>query len=159
MNLVKFNKAFVKWSWPTLLHLQFWRYWTISFPCKSICWKIITEVSKIMKSVQCDIIFIFIEISETPNSFVKIRLVLEIKNCCWFHKKKLSLKTRLHKKCSMLIRAANWELSFLYQLRGFRNTFQALFARKRGLTHPYFVYKMNHFNIVFYLAGDKWHRF
>ena len=55
----------------------------------------------------------------------------------------------------MLIRATNWELSFLYQLRGFRNTFQALFARKRGLTHPYFVYKMNHFNIVFYLAGDK----
>ena len=40
-----------------------------------------------MKSVQCDITFIFIEISETPNSFLKLRLVLEIKNRCWFHKK------------------------------------------------------------------------
>ena len=39
-----------------------------------------------MKSVPCDLTYIFVELSETLNSFVKIRLVLEIKNVASFKK-------------------------------------------------------------------------
>ena len=40
-----------------------------------------------MKSVQRDLTFVFIELSETPNSFVKISLVLEIQTLVvsWKH--------------------------------------------------------------------------
>ena len=48
--------------------------------------QITAEVSKITKSVPSDLIFIFIGLSETPNSFVKIRLVLVIKNVVSFIK-------------------------------------------------------------------------
>ena len=46
----------------------------------------------------------------------------------------------------MLIRATNWQLSFLYQLLHFQKrnlwyTIQTLFLRKRGLGHPDFLYK------------------
>ena len=37
-------------------------------------------MSKIRKSAQCDLTFIFIKLSETLNSFTKIRLVLEMKD-------------------------------------------------------------------------------
>ena len=45
----------------------------------------------------------------------------------------------------ILIRAANWQLSFLYQFHRFQNVnlwyfFQTFFARKRGLGHSYFLY-------------------
>lgn len=45
----------------------------------------------------------------------------------------------------ILIRAANWQLLFLYQFHRFQNLnlwyfFQTFFARKRGLGHPYFLY-------------------
>ena len=48
-------------------------------------------------------------------------------------------------KHSKLIRAANWKLSFLYQICRFQNrnlwcNFQTLLARKRGLAHPFFLY-------------------
>ena len=54
------------------------------------------EVSKITKSVPYDLTFIFIEISEKANGFVKVRPVLEMKNVTSFIKTFL-LKTRLHK--------------------------------------------------------------
>ena len=38
------------------------------------------------KSVRCDLTFIFIELLETPNGFVKKRLVLEIKDVASFVK-------------------------------------------------------------------------
>ena len=46
----------------------------------------------------------------------------------------------------MLTRAANWQLSFLYQIRRFQNknlgcNFQTLLARKRGIAHPFFLYE------------------
>ena len=59
---------------------EFLRYCTILFLCKSLCLKITAEASKITASVRCDLIFICIELSEIISSFVKIRLVLEIKN-------------------------------------------------------------------------------
>ena len=49
--------------------------------------QITAEVSKIKKSVRCDLTFIFIELSKTPYSFIEIRLVLEIKNVVSFIKK------------------------------------------------------------------------
>ena len=42
--------------------------------------QITAEVTKIRKCAQCDLTFIFIKFSETLNSFVKIRLVLEFNN-------------------------------------------------------------------------------
>ena len=54
--------------------------------------------SRIRKSVHCDLTFIFIELSETLNSFVKISLVLEIKKR--FIKTRFYLKTgcmKMHK--------------------------------------------------------------
>ena len=43
----------------------------------------ITEVSKVTKSFQCNLIFIFIKLLETSNSFVKMRLVIELKNVAY----------------------------------------------------------------------------
>lgn len=62
----------------------------------------------------------------------------------------------------LTLRATNW--SFLLYLRRFQNinlwqTFQTLFARKEGLTFPplLFLYmKINHFNVVFHIIGEKW---
>ena len=79
-NLVGRYKGFLKWSWPMLKHLQFWRYCTISLSSKSLCFQITAEVSKITKSVSCNLVFIFIELSGAANSFLKIRLALKIKN-------------------------------------------------------------------------------
>ena len=50
------------------------------------------------------------------------------------------------RKRALLIRATDWPLSFLYQLRRFQNrnlwyNFQTLFERKRGLPHLYFLYE------------------
>ena len=59
---------------------EFLRYCRILFLRKSLCLKITAEARKITASVRCDLIFICIELSETISSFVKIRLVLEIKN-------------------------------------------------------------------------------
>ena len=46
-------------------------------PCKSLCLQINAEVSIIAESVRGDLTFIFIE---TSDSFVKLCLVLKIKN-------------------------------------------------------------------------------
>ena len=54
---------------------------------KSLCLQITAEASKITKTVQCDLT---IELSETPNSFVKIRLVLEVRKIVSF------IKTRFY---------------------------------------------------------------
>lgn len=70
--------------------------------------------------------FIFIEVSETANSFVK-RCTREKKNFASFIKtrfywKQSCIKMRKYAKTLlMLIRATNWELSFLYQLQPFQN--------------------------------------
>ena len=50
------------------------------------------------------------------------------------------------RKSFILIRIANWQLWFLYQLRRFQNrnlkyTFQALCGQKRRLAHPYLLYE------------------
>ena len=66
------------------------RYCEISFLCKSLCLQMTAEVNKITVSVQCNLIFIFVELSEIANSFVEIRLVLEIQNFASF------IKTRLY---------------------------------------------------------------
>ena len=50
------------------------------------------EVSKTPKSVKSNLTFIFIELSKRANSFVKIRLVFEIKNVASF------IKTRCYWK-------------------------------------------------------------
>ena len=57
---------------------------------QKLCLLITAEVSKITGIAPFDINFIFIELSEISNSFVKIRLVLEIKNFVTF------IKTRFY---------------------------------------------------------------
>ena len=63
---------------------------TISFPLNSFCLQIPAEVSKIGKSLRCDLNFVFIKLPEAAKSFVKIRLVLEMKNVTSF------IKTRFY---------------------------------------------------------------
>ena len=74
---------------------------TISFPRKIFCLQISADVSKVTKILQCDLNFIFIKLSETANSFVKISLVLEIKNVTnftktSFHCRRGCIKMRKH---------------------------------------------------------------
>ena len=54
--------------------------------------QVTAEVSKIIESITCDLIFIFIELLESANSFVKMCLVLEIINVTTF------IKTRFYWK-------------------------------------------------------------
>ena len=70
--------------------LQFLRYCTISFPCKSPSLQITAEVRKITKSVPINLTLIFIDVSEIANSFVKARLVFKIKDIASF------IKTRFY---------------------------------------------------------------
>ena len=61
------------------------------------------------------------------------------------------------RNCFILIRATNWQSSFLYQLRRFENrnlwyTFQTLFALKRGPTHPHLLYENE--SLQHYLSYD-----
>ena len=50
------------------------------------CFYITPQVSKITKSVQCDLIFIFNKLPDTSDSFVKTHLVLNIKHVNSFMK-------------------------------------------------------------------------
>ena len=54
-------------------------------------------------------------------------------------------------------KGCNLAIVLLYQSRRFQNrnlgcNFQTLFSRKRGLENPTFYMKINHFDIVFYIA-------
>ena len=56
-------------------------------------------------------------------------------------------------KCSMLTRAANWQLSFLYQIRRFKiELWGAIFKHYRhenvALHTPFFYLKMNHLEVL-----------
>ena len=114
---------------------------------QNLCLKI-AEVSKIAKSVQCDLTFIFIELSETANSFMKIPLVLEIKIVVSFIKTRFYWKwgcIKMHKHAEAF-HASFIQLPFLYQLcffqnRNLRYSFQRLFAQKWGLEHLYILYE------------------
>ena len=73
-NLVELYKKFLIWFWSTLQHLHFWGYCTVSFPFQNPFLQIIALVSKITKSVQGILTFIFVKLSEKASSFVKIIL-------------------------------------------------------------------------------------
>ena len=115
-----------------VISLLLWRYCTISFLSKSLCLQITAAVSKITKSVSSDLTFIFIK------SFVKVRLVVKINSIASFIKTRFywerdCIKCANMQKCSVLIRANNWQLSLLHQLRRFQNrnswyNFQTLFG-------------------------------
>ena len=55
---------------------QFWRYCSVTFPCKSFCLQVTGEVRIVTKSVQSILFLIFIELSKRANSFVEMYLVL-----------------------------------------------------------------------------------
>ena len=101
--------------------------------------QITAKASKIRKSVQCDLTFIFIELS-----------LLEIKNVASFIKtcfylKRGCMKMRKHAETFHTNKGCKLAIVFLNQFRSFQNrnlgcNFQTLFARKRGLAHPYSLY-------------------
>ena len=108
------------------------------------------EVSKIMKNVQCNLSFVFIELSETANTFVKKRL---LKNR--FHRKRGFMKMLKHEEIFDANKGYKLELSLLYQLCRLENrnlwcTCQSLFDQ--ALHTPTFYMKINHFNIAFHMA-------
>ena len=62
---------------------------------------------------------------------------------------------RKHMETFMLIRATNWQLSFLYRLLRFQNRnlwydFQALFARKQGLAQPFILLFICLFSLLYH---------
>ena len=74
--------------------------------------QITAEVNEISKNVKCNLTFLFVELSETADNFVKIRLVLEIKDIASFIKyvfieNEAASKYVYMWKCFILIRAAN----------------------------------------------------
>ena len=85
------------------------------------------------------------------NSFVKIRLVLEIRNVASFIKarfylKRGCIKMRKHAETFHANKGCHLAIAFLYQFRRFQNrnlgcNFQTLFSWKRGLANPYFLYE------------------
>ena len=84
--------------------MQFWRSYWILLPYRSICLQITPEVRKITKIVQCNITFIFIELSETSENFLKICLIFEIKNVTSFIKTHFYWMqgcTKMHKHAEM----------------------------------------------------------
>ena len=58
--------------------------WRILITYESLYLQITPDVNKVMKNVQRHLTFIFIELSETATSFVKIRLAFVIKNVASF---------------------------------------------------------------------------
>ena len=71
-----------------------------------------SELSKIAKNVQYHLIFIFIELADTNNSFLKMYLALEIKNVASFnqtrfYEKQDSIKMYKYAECFILITTTN----------------------------------------------------
>ena len=107
------------------------------------------------------LIFIFIEPSKTMNSFLKLRLVLEIKNVFSFLKTRFYLKRgciKMHKHAW----AENWQSSFLFHFavckkKNLGCNFLTLFAQKRSLAHHYFTFymKINLSDIAFHMTWEE----
>ena len=95
--------------------------------------------------------FIFIEPSETINSFLKICLVLEIKNVASFIKTRFYVKRgciemRKHAETFHANKGCKLTIFFFIPFRCFQNrnlgcNFQTLFARKGGLAQPLLLYE------------------
>ena len=100
---------------------------------------------------------------------MKIRLVLEIKNVTSFIKTRFywkwgCAKMRNHAETFYTNKGYKFAIVFLIPTSSvFKiescGVFPMLFGLKRGLLHPTFYKKMNHFLIVFHMTWDKWQRF
>ena len=130
---------------------------------KSLCLQITAEVSKIMKSVSCNLAFIFIELSGTANSFLKICLVLEIKNNASFIKRRFYLKRGCIKMCKYAktfdIRKGLQTGNFCFytnlavlKIEICSILFKCYLDKNEALHTPTFNLKMNHFSIVFHMT-------
>ena len=103
------------------------------------------------------------------NSFVKIRLVLEIKNVASFIKarfylKRGCIKMRKHAETFHANKGCHLATVFLYQFRRFQNRnlgaiLKRFFHENVVLQTPTFYMKMNYFDIVFYITWEEWQRF
>ena len=142
---------FVKWSCQRCSIRSFEKYCTISCPCKRLCLQITAEVSKITENVQWSLTFIFIELSETANTFVKIRLLLEIKNvACFvkpcFYRKQGCIKMGKHAETIHTNKVYKLAIVVFIPTSPFSKYkfvvhFQTLFGRKLGLADLYFLYE------------------
>ena len=78
--------------------------------------QITAEASKVTKSVLEDLTFIFIKLSGTANSFVKIRLMLEVKNIASFIKARLYSKRgciKMRKHVKMFCAGKGYKLAYV----------------------------------------------
>ena len=62
---------------------------------QNLCLQVTAEISKIRNSVRCDMDFIFIELLETPNSFVKLSLILEMRKVVSFIKTRFFIENEV----------------------------------------------------------------
>ena len=122
------------------------------------CW------NKIRKGAPWDLTFILTELLEKLNSFVKIRLVLEIKNIASFIKTRFSLKggcTKMRKHAETFHANKGCKMTIVFFIpvsrfskkkkKQLRCNFQTLFARKRGPAHFYILY-----SILSYFITSSW---
>ena len=124
--------------------------WRISITYESLYLQITPDVNKVMKNVQCHLTFIFIELSETSASFVKIRLVFVIKNVASFMQTLFYWKrdsTRMYKHLEAFHTNMAYKLALVVLL------LQLL--KKKIPKTPTFYIKMEHFEIVFHLMWYK----
>ena len=109
-------------------------------------------VSKIRKSVWCDLNSIFIELSETLNNFVKIRLLLETKNVAifikiCFHLKRGCMKMLKHAETFYADKSCYMAIVFflpisLFPKKKFRVQFSNIICTKtRPSTPQLFIWK------------------
>ena len=121
-----------------------------------------------MKSVQYNWTFVFIELSKSAYSFVKIRLVLEIGNVIGFIKTRFFKKRDCIKMCkhtetfhkgNKLVTAVFISTLPFSKWKFAVHFLNVICTKTKPLHTPTFYTKMNHFNIVFHMTWDKWQRF
>ena len=110
------------------------------------CW------SKMRKSAQHDLTFIFIKLSEKRSSFVKIRLVLETKNVASFIKTRFYLKrdcTKMREHAETFHANMGCKMAIFifipvspFSKKKLKVQFSTLFARKCVLSHSYILYSI-----------------
>ena len=145
MKLAKLYKVF-----PTSAALKI-LLWRISITYESLYLQITPDVNKVMKNVQCHVTFIFIELSETSASFVKIRLVFVIKNVASF----IQIRFYWKKDCIRMYKNIEaFHTNMVYKLANGRFAYCNFLKREIPKT-PTFYIKMEHFEIVFHLTWYK----
>ena len=117
--------------------------------------QITAEISKIRKNVQCDLTFIFIELSvlEIKNvaSFIKTRFYLK-RGCMKMRKHAETFHANKGYKLAIVFFYTNFTV-FKIEIKG--TIFKRYLHENEVLHTPTFYIEMNHFDIVFHITWEE----